>query len=137
LKILVKIGRFFLVAAALAMVMPIYFLILLALDGESPPFELYMLAFGITFPLACTGGLVFGLPAWTLAKNMNWHEDIWKVLGLGAIAGILSVSLLFLFSTPDLFSLVMGPLLGLPAGLLSAALWYLLHADDRQQIEND
>ena len=129
---MVEVGRFFAVAAALAMLMPIFFLALLVLDGESPPFELYVLALVITFTLACAGGLVFGLPAWIIATKLNWHDNIWKVLVLGATVGTLSVCVPFLFSTPDLFSIMMGPLLGMPAGLFAAGLWYVLHSDDRQ-----
>jgi len=131
-------GRFLVVAASLAILMPAYVGALTLLGGDSFPRDYYMNGVLITFVAACFFGLLIGVPVWLLAKRRNWHDSLPLMLGLGAIAGAVSVALIpMLLDAAGILSLEAVPLVGIPAGLIAAVLWFALHAKERRQAKDE
>ena len=131
-------ARFLAVAASLAILMPAYVGALTLLSGDSLPGDYYMIGVVITFVSACFFGLLIGVPVWLLTKRRNWHESLPMMLCLGAIAGAVSVALIpMLLDAAATLSFEAVPLVGVPAGLIAAALWFALHAKERRQAKDD
>lgn len=132
----VATARFLVVAASLAILMPAYVGALTLLSGDSLPGDYYTFGVVVTFVSACFLGLLIGVPVWLLAKSRNWHESLPKMLGLGAIAGAVSVALIPMLVDAATLSFEAIPLVGVPAGLIAAVLWFALHAKDRRQAKD-
>lgn len=135
MRILVEVGRFFVTAAAVTIVMPFFFIVLFAFEGGELAFTVYGFGLIVAFPFAVFGGMIFGLPAWFIANRMAWTQKLSSMLALGAATGILAVTAVFFTTGPhgDPFPLVAGLVLGLPAGVLAAWIWFVLHAEDRDR----
>ena len=134
---LVATGRFLVVAASLAILMPAYVGALTLLSGDSLPGDYYFIGVVITFVSACFFGLIIGVPTWLFAKSRNWQQSLPNMLGLGAVAGAFSVAIIPVLVDPATLSLDAIPIVGVPAGMLAAALWFVLQTRNRRKTRDE
>jgi hypothetical protein len=131
----VETGRFVVTAIGVAIAIATSIRVLALVRGESMSFDAFLAITIFSFFFASAGGLIFGLPAYLLARRFRLHHSIWKLAGFGTLIGATSGLIL----TPAIWqgdydlvasSLLPSLALGAIAGGVAACIWFWLHLGD-------
>ena len=135
LRLLVEIGRFIVIALAVAIAIPSAFLAVSLAMSEPFSFEAFFGLAAIALVMAVTGGIFIGLPALWFARLQRWDHEIRKLALFGCLAGAAGGFVMSIFFWQGRWDLVNSGVhfwigMGALAGLVASVLWYWLHLGD-------
>lgn len=135
LRLLVEIGRFIVIAVAVAIAIPSAFLVISLATNEAFSFEAFFGLGAISFVMAVVGGIFVGIPALWFARIQRWERETSKLALFGCLAGAAGAVLMSIFFWQGSWDLVTSGVpiwagMGAFAGLVASILWYWLQLND-------